>query len=58
MSNLLIILVVLFAALIVVVGLAERFGKPMDNEQQNKLGRIAMILLAVLLIAQLIRHVF
>ena len=58
MSNLLLILVVLFATLFVVVKLAERIGKPMAEGQQHKLSRIAMVLIAVLLVVQLLRQVF
>ena len=50
MSNLLIILLVLFVSLAVVVTLTEKFGKPLEPEQQSKLSRTAMILISVLLV--------
>ena len=56
--NLLMILLALFASLYVVVKLAERYGKPMDHEQQAKFSRITMILLGVLLIAGLFKLAF
>lgn len=56
MGNLLIILGVLFVALIVVVKVTERYAKPMEAEQQSKLSRIAMILMALLLLAGLMRQ--
>lgn len=58
MSNLLIILGVLFLALFLVVTLAERFGKPMEPEQMGRLSRILMILVFILIVAQLLRVAF
>ncbi|MFA7553396.1 MAG: hypothetical protein WCY88_04025 [Spongiibacteraceae bacterium] len=55
MENLLLILVILFVVLAIVVKLVERFAKPMDLEQQSKLSRIAMILIALLLLGGLFR---
>jgi hypothetical protein len=56
MGNLLIILAVLFVALFVVVTLTEKYAKPMEAEQQTKLSRIAMVLMAVLLLAGSMRQ--
>ncbi len=56
MENLLLILLCLFAALFVVVKLAERFGTPMEPQEQSKLSRWAIILLAILLVGNLLRH--
>lgn len=56
--NLLMILLVLFISLYVVIKMTERFGKPMDPEKQAKLSNIALILIAVLLIARLLKEVF
>lgn len=58
MTNLLIILSVLFASLFLVVKLTEKHGKPLTDEQSHKYSRIAMILMAVLLIAQLLYLMF
>lgn len=56
--NLIMILLVLFICLFIVVALAERFGKPMEPETQNKLSRIALILIAVMLVARLLKEFF
>ncbi len=56
--NLLTILLVLFVSLLILVTLAERFGKPMDPEKQAKLSKIALILIGVLLVARLLKEVF
>ena len=53
--NLISILVVLFITLFVVVKVTERHSKPLTTEQQGKLAKIAMVLIAVMLIAGLIR---
>lgn len=58
MVNLVIILSVLFATLFVVVKVTEKQAKPLSDEQSQKLSRIAMILIAVLLITQLLYHGF
>ncbi|WP_101760594.1 hypothetical protein [Oceanicoccus sp. KOV_DT_Chl] len=55
MSNLLLVLLVLFISLAIVVKLTERFGKPMEPEQQSQLSRVAMILIALLLLVGLFR---
>lgn len=56
MGNLLLILLCLFAALAVVVMLAEKFAKPMDVEQQSKLSRIFIVLVFLLLVGRLIQY--
>ncbi|ARN74957.1 hypothetical protein [Oceanicoccus sagamiensis] len=56
MSNLLLILGVLFVALVVVVKLTERFAKPVDERQQANMSRLAMVLIMLLLVLGLIRH--
>ena len=56
MGNLLLILGVLLVALVIVVKLTERFAKPVDEQQQAKMSRIAMISIMLLLILGLIRH--
>ena len=53
--NLISILVLLFITLFIVVKLTERHGKPLTAEQQGKLSKIAMVLIAVMLIATLIK---
>ncbi|NQZ81704.1 MAG: hypothetical protein HRT52_11875 [Colwellia sp.] len=53
--TLLIILLVVFACIALMVYFGERFGKPMDNEQQAKYSKILPILVFVLLIAALIK---
>lgn len=56
--NLLIILGVLFIALILMVTLVERFGKPADEQQQAKYSKIMPILVFVMLMAALIKEMF
>lgn len=53
--NLISILVVLFITLFVVVKVTERHSKPLTTEQQGKLAKIAMVLIAIMLIAGLIK---
>jgi uncharacterized membrane protein required for colicin V production len=55
MENLLLILLGLFAALFLVVKLTEKFGTPMEPQEQMKMSRWAMILLAILLVGSLLR---
>lgn len=56
MGNLLVILLVLFVSLAVIVKVAEKYAKPMEDEQQRKLSRIAMILIMALMVLGLLRH--
>lgn len=58
MENLFKLLFILFAAVALMVIVLERFGKPMEAEQQAKLSRWVIPLIAILLIAQLMRHYF
>ena len=58
MDNLFKLLFFLVIALVVMVIVLERFGKPADTEQQAKLSRWIIPLCALLVIAQLIRHYF
>ena len=57
MANLLIILVVLFAVLALVVKLTEKHAKPIDAKEQNKLSRIAMVLIVMLILGRLIQEI-
>lgn len=54
--TLLIILAVLFAAVALMVVLGERFGKPIETEQQSKYSKIITILIVVLLVSVLIKN--
>ena len=56
--NLITILVVLFAALFVLVKLAERFGKPMSGEQYSKYSKWVIVLLFVLIAARVFKEFF
>lgn len=56
MENLLLILVVLFAVLFLLVTVLEKSGSTMSEEQQSKLSRWILPLVALLLVAQLIRY--
>ncbi len=53
--TLLIILLVVFAAVGLMVVLGERFGSPMDNEQQSKYAKVTRILVFVLIISAIIK---
>lgn len=54
--NLILILVVLFAALAVVVKLTEKHGKPLDAEQQQRYSKVIMVLVFVSLIGAMIKQ--
>ena len=56
--TLLIILAVLFAGIALMVILGERFGKPMEVEQQQKYAKITRILVFVLLITAILKGLF
>lgn len=58
MENLFKLLLILFAAVAAMVFVLERFGKAMEADQQAKLSRWVLPLIAILLIAQLFRHYF
>lgn len=57
MSNLLLILVVLFVALFIMIMLAEKFGSR-DEAHTAKLSRFIVPLVALILLAQLIKMLF
>ncbi len=56
--TLLIILLVVFSAVALMVYFGERFGKPMDNEQQKKYAKVLPILVFMLLGGAIIREFF
>lgn len=56
MGNLLIIVGVLFIALFIVVKLTEKYARPVDQQQQAKMSRLAMVLMLLVLVMALIRH--
>jgi hypothetical protein len=58
METLLIILAVLFLALIVILPLVEKYAPKGESRDYGKLTRFIFPLMAVLLVAQLIRHFF
>ena len=53
--TLLIILAILFAGVALMVIVGERFGKPMEAEQQQKYSRTVQILVFVLLILAVLK---
>ena len=53
--TLLIILAVLFIGIALMVFLGERFGKPMEQEQQAKYAKMTRILVFVLLLVAIIK---
>ncbi|WP_448568933.1 hypothetical protein [Thalassotalea ganghwensis] len=53
--TLIIILAVVFAAVALMVVLGEKYGKPMEVEQQQKYAKVTRILVFVLLIAAIIK---
>lgn len=55
--NMLIILVVIFSAVALMVVLLERFGKPMDEQQQAKYSKIVTILVFIMLALALIKAI-
>lgn len=54
--NLILILVVLFAALAVVVKITEKKGKPLDPEMQQRYSKIIMILVFLTLIGAMFKQ--
>ncbi len=58
MGNLLIILVLLFAALFVLIKVLEGRAQPLSNEQQARLSRWIMILVFISIVLALVRTVF
>lgn len=57
MTTLITILALLFAALFIVVKLTEKFGSS-DSESNAKLSRYIMPLVALLILAQIIKFAF
>jgi uncharacterized membrane protein required for colicin V production len=55
MSNLLIILAVLFAALFLLLPILEKTAKPVDEEQAQNYSKIIMVLMAVMILASTIK---
>jgi hypothetical protein len=53
--TLMIILLGVFAGIALMVILGERFGKPLDNEEQAKYAKIIPILVFILIIGSLIK---
>jgi len=56
--TLLIILACVFGAVALMVILGERFGKPMNDEQQAKFSKTSRILVFVILLAAIIKGIF
>lgn len=55
MTNLLLILILLFAALFLVITLTERFSKPLQAEESQRLSKIILFLVAAVMIASAIK---
>ena len=58
MSNLFIILVVLFVALGIIVTLAEKYAKPLTEEQQHNYSRILMVMMGLVVIGSIVSFFF
>ena len=56
--ELLIILLCVFAAVALMVVLGQRFGKPMEVEQQQKYSKILWVVVFVAIVAGIIRQMF
>lgn len=54
--TLLIILLAVFVGIALMVFLGERFGKPMDAQQQSKFSKISMFLCGALIIGAIIKQ--
>lgn len=54
--NVLIVLGVLFLALIIIVPLVERFGKPAEEEQMQSYGKWMMIAMSILMVASTVKY--
>lgn len=54
--TLLIILVSVFAAVALMVVLGERFGKPMNEEQQAKFSKTTWVLVFIILLAAIVKE--
>lgn len=55
--NVLIILAVIISAVAIMVVLVERFGKPVDEQQQGKYSKILPILVFIMLIVALVKEI-
>lgn len=55
--TLLIILACVFAAVALMVVLGEKFGKPMDDEQQEKFSKTTWILVFIILLAAIVKEI-
>lgn len=58
LTNLVIILAVLFGALFLFIHLTERVAKPLDAKQAARLSRWILPLVGMALVIQLFRHYF
>lgn len=58
MGTLLIILAILFVALIVILPLVEKYAPKGEERDYGKLTRLIFPLMALLLVAQLVRYYF
>ena len=56
--NLLTILMLLFATLMVIVMVTEKYGRPMNNEKQAKWSKIIMILVFALILIRILKELF
>ncbi len=55
MGNLLLILIVLAAALFLVVKLTERFSKPLEPEESQRLSKVILFLIAATMLASAVK---
>lgn len=55
--TLLIILACVFAAVALMVVLGEKFGRPMDDEQQEKFSKTTWILVFIILLAAIVKEI-
>lgn len=55
--TLLIILACVFAAVALMVVLGEKFGKPMNDEQQEKFSKTTWILVFIILLAAIVKEI-
>lgn len=56
--NLITILMLLFATLIVIVMVTEKYGKPMSHSKQAKWSKIIMILVFALILIRILKELF
>jgi hypothetical protein len=55
MGNLLLILIILFVALLLVIKLTERFSKPLQAEESQRLSKIILFLIVLVMLASAIK---